>query len=306
MLARMLDRYEKPGYNIKSVLYSGVIALQRAHIRTASLDARVLLQHVLGINREQLLADDKVHLTSVQYGAYQGLIGQRLRRKPVSQLIGKREFWGLAFEVTEDTLDPRADSETLIEAVMAKCPDRQKALRILDLGTGTGCLLLTLLTEYENATGVGIDRSEAALQVAERNARALSVHTRVSFMESRWCESITAPEEKFTKEKFNIVPFDIIVSNPPYIPTGDIASLEPEVKYHEPLMALDGGVDGFSCYREILPHVPQLLATNGLAFFEIGMGQQQEVSTIAALQGMQVSDVKYDLGSVARCLVLHH
>jgi release factor glutamine methyltransferase len=299
MLARKLEPEDKPQYNSKTVLYSGAIALQRAHIKTASLDARILLQHVLNINREQLLADDKVTLTDEQHGAYQEMIAQRLTHKPVSQLIGAREFFGREFCVTQDTLDPRADSETLIEAVLAKYPNRMQPLRIVDLGTGTGCLLLTLLSEYPAATGVGIDLSEEALSVARRNAHSLGVKTRAMFMQSNWCEKMPAGKNTNVAEKF-----DIVISNPPYIPTSDIASLEPEVRCHEPLLALDGGEDGMVCYRDIMQQLPSILSDDGIAVIEIGFAQQHKVTAIAQEQGLHVREVKYDLGGIARCLVI--
>ncbi len=281
----------------KDALYSATIALTRAQIPTASLDARILLQHILGIDRETLLADDTRMLTLNEHKAYQALIAQRLERKPVSQLIGAREFFGRVFCVTEDTLDPRPDSETLIEAVLAKFRDRKAALRILDLGTGTGCLLLTLLSEYENATGVGVDISEAALQVSHKNAEALGLKTRAMFMQSRWTEKMEQGGNGWEK-------FDIVISNPPYIATGDIAFLAPEVNQHEPHLALDGGYDGLDCYRELIPQFARLLATNGLAVLEIGAGQAIDVCTIATNIGIKIVEIRHDLGSIERCIVL--
>ena len=293
MLARKLDmdgdaQYNQ--YNMKDVLYAGAIALSRATIGTASLDARILLQHVLGISREELLADESRGLSFEQYSAYQALIEQRLERKPVAQLIGKREFFGRVFAVTGDTLDPRPDSETLIEAVLARCPDRQKSLRILDLGTGTGCLMLTLLAEYQNATGLGIDKSAAALHVAKRNAESLEVEARATLLQSHWIEK--------TEETF-----DIIISNPPYIPTADIAGLEPEVRSWEPKLALDGGADGLDCYREIVPQLPGLLAEKGFAVLEIGIGQEKDGREMVARCSLLVAGVYADLGGIPRCVI---
>lgn len=293
MLARRLEAKDKPRYTVRHVLYSGVIALQRAQLATASLDARILLQHILGLSREALLADEERALSDSEYKAYQLLIEQRIGRKPVSQLIGRREFWGMAFGVTEDTLDPRPDSETLIEAVLSKFRNRSAPLRILDLGTGTGCLLLSLLSEYANATGVGADISEAALKVAQGNAKALGLETRAAFALSRWSETLRQEER-----------FDIVISNPPYIPTGDIAFLEPEVSAHEPHLALDGGYDGLDCYRDIMPLLPRLLAEGGLAVLEIGMGQAREVEKIVAGCRLLVAGVMQDLGGIPRCIVI--
>jgi release factor glutamine methyltransferase len=315
MLAAMkhdtpLDTREHPRYNVKTVLYSGAIALQRAQIATASLDARILLQHVLQVSREQLLLGDGMAMTQEQHERYQGMITQRLARRPVSQLVGRREFFGRSFRVTQDTLDPRADSETLIEAVLLAHGDRTQKLRILDLGTGTGCLLLTLLAEYPNAAGTGVDLSPAALAVAKDNAERLGLQQRVAWVQSDWCEKMPQLQANATQGQdggqIAVAPFDIVISNPPYIPTGDIASLEPEVRCHEPVLALDGGDDGMTCYRDILKPLPGMLSSQGIAVLEIGFGQQQAVSAIALEHGLTVRDVKYDLDGVARCLVVAH
>jgi release factor glutamine methyltransferase len=277
----------------KDTLREAVLELQRGRIESASLDARLLLQHILGVTREQLLADNRLSLSFEQEEAYQDLIDKRLRRQPISQLIGKREFWGHSFKVTPATLDPRPDSETLIEAILGVFRDKSAALNILDLGTGTGCLLLTLLSEYENARGTGVDICESALGVAQENAANLGLKPRSQFVQSRWSEKLEGT-------------FDIIISNPPYIPTRTIESLAPEVCRFEPKLALDGGEDGLDCYRAIAAQLPKLLAKDGLAIFELGIGQQRDVETIVTEQGLQVTGVKEDLASIPRCILIRH
>lgn len=277
----------------KDVLREAVMALQQAHIETASLDARLLLQHVLGVTREQLLADDRRTMTPPQRDAYYGLIEKRKQRKPVSQLTGRREFWGQTFKVTEATLDPRPDSETLIEAVLARFRDRSAQLALLDMGTGTGCLLLTLLEEFGNARGIGVDISEEALKVAQENAANLGLQSRADFRCSCWAEKVEGT-------------FDIIVSNPPYIPTRTIDTLAPEVCRYEPKGALDGGEDGLDCYRIIAAQLPRLLAKDGLAVLEIGMGQHKDVSAIVAANGLQVAGIKEDMAGIPRCVMVTH
>lgn len=280
-------------FSATNALRDAVKALQQARIETASLDARVLLQHVLGISREQLLADMGLTLDRVHYARYRELVEKRAQRQPVSQLTGQREFWGMTFAVTADTLDPRPDSETLIEAVLEACPDKARPWRILDLGTGTGCLLLALLKEYENAKGMGVDTSNGALNVAQNNATTLGLASRAAFASSSWGEQVRGA-------------FDIIVSNPPYIPTAEIAALAPEVCRYEPMAALDGGADGLSCYRVILTQLPDLLAEGGVAVFEIGMGQEMAVQAIAQEHGLRCAGMRKDLSGITRCIVFHH
>lgn len=281
------------GFSAKDALRDAVKALQHAHIETASLDARLLLEHVLGITHERLLSDDRLTLSHRQQVAYMDLLEKRTCRQPVSQLTGRREFWGLAFKVTEATLDPRPDSETLIEAVLAARRDKEAKLAMLDLGTGTGCLLLALLNEYKNARGIGVDIREDTLGVARDNAKELGLDVRASFMHSHWGRQVQGT-------------FDIIISNPPYIPTGAIATLPPEVSRYEPKAALDGGGDGLACYRAIAAQLPQLLAKDALAVLEVGMGQHEKVGAIVAANGLRVAGTKEDLAGIPRCVMITH
>jgi release factor glutamine methyltransferase len=276
---------------IQQALRDAVLALQTAKIESASLDARVLLQHVLRVSREQLLLCMDEAMTAPQQAQYRELIGRRVRRQPVAQLIGKREFFGRAFKVTEHTLDPRPDSETLIEAVLERKNDQNAPLRILDLGTGTGCLLLTLLAEYPQSSGVGVDISEDALAIAKENAMALGVQSRVRFISSRWFE---AAEGRF----------DIVISNPPYIATHAIEALSPEVAQFEPRLALDGGADGLDAYRAILPRMQDAMREDALAVLEIGMGQQQDVEAIGQASGLVISGIKQDLAGIPRAIIM--
>lgn len=280
-------------FSAKDALRDAVLDLQQAHIETASLDARLLLQHVLNVTREQLLADHRLSLSPDQQLAYRELVDMRKCRKPVAQLIGRREFWGRTFKVTEATLDPRPDSETLIEAVLARVRSREAALSILDLGTGTGCLLLTLLDEFVQAKGTGVDICGEALKVAQENAARLDMQHRVEFVRSCWGEKVDGV-------------FDIIISNPPYIPTKTIAMLSPEVSRYEPRGALDGGEDGLDCYRVIARHLPRLLARNGVCVLEIGMGQHKDVSAIVSENGLTVAGIKEDLAGIPRCVIVTH
>lgn len=285
-----LARSFMPTY-AQDALRDAVRALQEARIESASVDARLLLQHVLGISREQLLAADKRVITSEQEAQYMQLIARRAARQPVAQLIGKREFYGREFKVTGDTLDPRPDSETLIEAVLARIADKNAPLRLLDLGTGTGCLLLTLLAELPKSQGIAVDACEKALDVAKTNASALSVGNRAQFVKSSWAEGVSGV-------------FDVVISNPPYIPSSTIPTLAPEVCQYEPKAALDGGEDGLECYRAIIAQLPGLLGDAGFAAFEIGIGQHKALESIASQNGLQIAGMKEDLAGIVRCVVM--
>jgi release factor glutamine methyltransferase len=264
--------------------------LEQSLIPGYRLDARLLLEHVTGLSREAITGHPETSLLPAQFVAYKELLARRVLREPVSHIIQKREFWGLHFYVTKDTLDPRPDSETLIEAVLARFPDREAPLTILDLGTGTGCLLLTLLTEYPNARGTAVDISPAALEVARHNSVHLGVGARTEFNLSSWGETLTGN-------------FDLIISNPPYIEEADIASLEPEVAHYEPHLALSGGRDGLECYRALAPRINALLRADGIAVLECGKGQENDVSTILLAHNIHRVSYAYDLAGVARCVI---
>lgn len=217
-------------------------------------------------------------------------IERRRQGEPVSKIIGRRGFWKRDFIVSCDVLDPRPDSETLIETVLRFYPDRTKNYRILDIGTGSGCLLLSLLDEYSQAQGVGIDKSEKALCIAQQN----DVHKRACF-----CQA------DFTDKSFGTTlgEFDIIVSNPPYIPTNDIESLDKAVRCYDPVLALDGGLDGLTAYRQLSCHLSRLMKSNTLAFFEIGQGQEKDVIHLMEEKGYQCIEQVRDLGQIIRVLV---
>ncbi len=277
----------------KEVLLSAVLELQRAHVESASLDARILLEYVLGVSREQLLVGMDRTLNADQEAQYRHMIALRAERRPLAQIIGRREFWGMDFAVSEYTLDPRPDSETLIESVLERVADKSAPLSILDLGTGTGCLLLSLLSELPNAMGTAVDICPNAMATARENAHALGLEQRMNIVASDWCEQLSGR-------------FDIIISNPPYIPTSDIETLAPEVRKFEPHLALDGGKDGLDCYRTILAKLSQHLAFNGFAAIEIGIGQSKALEAIIAENGLKLAASRKDLGGIIRTLIITH
>jgi release factor glutamine methyltransferase len=211
-------------------------------------------------------------------------------REPLGRVLGQREFWGLEFALSPDTLEPRPESETIIEAVLARLSDRRGPYRFLDLGTGTGCLLLALLSEYPRASGVGIDLAPGAAATARLNAAALGLHGRASFAAGDWGRALTGG-------------FDAVVANPTYIATAAIAGLMPEVRDHDPRLALDGGEDGLAAYRAIAADLSRLLVPGGWFAGEIGMGQEGAIAAIVAAGGLAIETIVPDLAGMPRCLV---
>lgn len=275
---------------IGDLLKDGAARLAKAGIDGAAREVRLLLQAAAGVPiSTQIAFPERAIATDVE-GQFDALLERRARREPMAHILGQREFWSLAFKVTADTLDPRPDSETLIQAVLNQLQDRFAALRLVDFGTGTGCLLLSLLHELPSATGVGVDVSAAALAVATGNASALGLAQRATFHRGDWDDGIDPG-------------FDIVLSNPPYIPSSDIAGLQPEVASFEPRLALDGGSDGLDAYRRLGPAALRLLVPGGLAAFEIGIGQGDSVRGIMAAAGLRHIATARDLAAVERCVL---
>ncbi|MEZ5690564.1 MAG: peptide chain release factor N(5)-glutamine methyltransferase [Rickettsiales bacterium] len=279
--------------NIKEILRQAVLNLQEERIQTASIDARVLLEHVLRVSREELLFSFDLLMDEEQYYYYQELLKKRVKGFPVAKLIGNRQFWGIDFSVNNYTLDPRPDSETVIESALAYIENRASVIRVLDLGTGSGCLLISLLSELPSASGVGVDCCDNALSVARKNAVSAGVADRVEFFRSNWCANVNDK-------------FDVVLANPPYIPSAVIERLEPDVKDYEPMLALDGGSDGLSCYRDILKELPEFMNDGGIAVFEIGIGQEEDFGKIATGHGFDIAGFRKDLSGITRCVILRH
>eukprot|EP00439_Symbiodinium_sp_Y106_P087707 s1_g243.t1 len=262
-----------------------------AELASPDLDARLLMAAAVGVDDVALIADPDQLVDAQHVDVLQGYAGRRLAGEPVSRILGEREFWGLSFSLNQATLDPRPDSETLVEAVLAQVSDKTADLRILDLGTGTGCLLLALLSELPNARGLGVDCSTDAIEVARANAERLGLGDRSMFRVGNWGEGLTES-------------FDLVISNPPYIPSADIDQLSLEVRSHDPMGALDGGADGLAAYREIAEEAARLLTPGGAAFWELGIGQSDDVAKIASHAGLKVSGIHSDLAGVPRVIGL--
>jgi release factor glutamine methyltransferase len=268
---------------VAEALRHGAALLAAAGVDNPAFDARLLLAHAMGVDQATLLRDRE----AVAPCAYQVLLARRAAREPLAFITGRQGFWTLDLEVSPDTLIPRGDSETLVEAVLAA---RRPVQRVLDLGTGTGCLLLAVLSEFPEAWGLGLDLSPAAAALAARNARALGLGHRAAFAAADWARPIAGR-------------FDLVLSNPPYIPAADVAALMPEVARFEPRRALDGGADGLDAYRILLAALPGLLAPGGLALFELGVGQGAAVAALAAAVGFSTA-LRADLGGIPRVLLL--
>jgi release factor glutamine methyltransferase len=248
-----------------------------------------LLAHSLDRSRLWCLQNPDYCLTPPQAERFYALKNRLDMGEPISKILGQRSFWKDDFLTTPDVLDPRPDSETLITAVLNHYPDRGGAYRLLDLGTGSGCLLLSLMGEYQNACGVGVDLSSAALGVAKNNGENLGRFP--LWVQGNWGESLKGP-------------FDIIISNPPYIPTKVCETLEVAVRVFDPMMALDGGPDGLQAYQVLMRHIKRLLAPAGMAFLEIGDTQAEAVSSIAQKKDLKIHGIEKDLENRDRCVIV--
>jgi release factor glutamine methyltransferase len=265
--------------------------LRAGGIESSDLDARILIGHALGLDHAALAGAAARRLGAKEKNAIAALALRRLAHEPVARIVGRKEFWSLPLRVDAATLVPRPETETIVEAALAAIDARgvrSRALRIADLGTGCGALALALLSELANAAAVGTDISFGALAVARDNARRLGLE-RAAFVACNMAAGLAAP-------------FDIIVSNPPYIASAGIAALAPEVREYDPHLALDGGKDGLDFYRAIAASAPGLLAPGGAVIVELGIGQAEPVAALFAAAGLAPSPPSPDLNGVPRAL----
>jgi release factor glutamine methyltransferase len=265
--------------------------LSEAGFETAALDARLLVLAALAIAPTDLIARPGTALTPDETERLAALARRRLAHEPVARIVGEREFWGLPFRLSPETLVPRPDTETVVETALDLLPDRQAPLAVVDFGTGSGCILTALLHEMPRARGLGIDRSLGALRTARLNAHMNGVGDRSLFAASDWAGAVRGP-------------FDLMVSNPPYIASAAIPGLDAEVREHDPLLALDGGADGLEAYRILLGEAGRLLRPGGLAVLEIGYDQAAALRQLAQAHGLDVLRVAHDLSGHPRCVAL--
>ena len=277
------------GMTLRQVAAAGAQALNAAGIEGALLDAKLLLEQVIGGDRLTLTRDAERILMSSEMVAYSKLIDQRREGKPVSRIIGRKEFWSLQFEISDSVLDPRPDSETLISAALTQLPIEKKNYKIADFGTGSGCLLLAILMERPGAWGLGVDYSYSSVRQARVNALNLDLYDRAQFVVGDWGEALSGS-------------FDLILMNPPYIASSEVRKLSPEVRDHDPRLSLDGGEDGLCAYRVVAPQLRWLLKQEGCAVLECGFRQASQVGEILNSAGLRVFKTHRDLAGIDRCL----
>jgi len=268
--------------------------LASASIDSAELDARLLVGHALGLDLTGMIRAANRTLTTDESSRLETLAGRRLAGEPVARILGRKEFWGLSLALSPATLVPRPDTETVVEAALDHLRAGRRindALRIADLGTGSGAILLALLSELPQAFGVGTDISLGALRTAQANARALGHAQRAGFVACSYATGLSGP-------------FDLIVSNPPYIPAADIAGLAAEVRDHDPLRALDGGPVFVRAYRALIPEAAGLLRTDGVLVVEVGFDQSRAVQVIMADAGLRTdsASIRADLAGIPRAV----
>ncbi len=270
---------------------------EEAGLGSPQLDARILVAEACGRDANRLILDRDAAVSADEAARIASFAARRLGGEPVSRILGRREFWGLSFKISPDTLDPRPETEVLVETVLSHAKAQglsQAPLRILDLGTGSGCILGALLSELSQARGTGLDRSEAALAVARDNLSRLGLRDRVSFLCADWISAIGGGA------------FDVIVCNPPYIAPSEICQLGLEVRAHDPYLALDGGEDGLEAYRIIVPQAFAALRKGGLLVFEVGHRQSETVLDLmkhsAPAPGFSEVRILPDLGGAGRAV----
>jgi release factor glutamine methyltransferase len=292
-------RSESPHMTVRDAIRHAERRLSAAGTDAPRLDAWLFLARATGRDRTHLVANSTGALTREERLAFETMVARRAGREPLAQILGEREFWSLPFKVDHRVLCPRPETEILVEAALralngagARAGRRGSApLRLLDLGTGSGCLLLALLSELPGARGLGVDVSPAALDVASINAERLGLAGRASFRLGDWGDGLGGP-------------FDLILSNPPYIRRPDHAALEPEVRAFEPKEALIAGEDGLLAYRRLAPDLARLLAEDGFACLELGAGQASAVTALMTAAGLEPAGLHADLAGIERCLML--
>ena len=281
---------DRGGATVGSALDECAATLAAAGLDEARRRARQLLAAALDLPAAEIFAHPERAIGDAERAGIRRIARRVAAREPLSRVVGHREFWGLEFVLSCDALDPRPETETVVETVLARLSDRGKPYLFLDLGTGSGCLLLALLSEYPKASGIGVDVMPGAAATARRNAEQLRMHDRASFIAGNWGAALAGG-------------FDVVVANPPYIASAELAQLPPEVRDHDPHRALDGGADGLAAYRAIAGELARLLMPGGLFAAEIGIGQDEAVARIIVAGGLAVEPAVADLAGIPRVIV---
>ena len=274
--------------SLENTIREGSKILRDHKIRSHTLDAEVILSNIMGVTREFLLVNNNLNLSNEIKFKYKNAILRRVKNEPVAYIIEAKEFWSKNFNVNRSTLVPRPETELMLYEIIALF--KSKSINILDIGTGSGCILISILKELKKSRGIGIDISAEAIKVAKLNSKKHNLHNRIKF-------------KCFDLNSFFIGKYDLIVSNPPYILTRDLKNLGQEIKNYEPLIALDGGIDGLDVIKKIIYKSKSLLKENGILAIEIGYGQYPNVSCILENQGLRIINKVCDNNKNVRCII---
>ena len=275
--------------NIQLAVIQGTNILKNSFIKTAQLDTEILMAKVFNSNREYIILNNFKELSDNNLDYFRRLIKERAKRKPIAYLLNKKFFWDSEFYVNENTLIPRPDTEVIVEEILRLTKYKNK-LNILDIGVGSGCILLTILKERKNFIGTGIDISKKSLDICKINAKNFHLNERVKFYKS-------------DIDKFTLGKYDLIVSNPPYIKSCDLKYLERDVVNYEPILALDGGLDGLSHVRKVISKSSELIKKNGKFILEIGFNQKNKIIKLLNKKGFYINNTLKDLANNDRCIV---
>ena len=275
--------------NIESAINQANLILEKKKIRSAKLDSEILLCKVIKKDRKFVILNHKQELEKDIFNNFISLINERSNGKPIAHLLGKKNFWNYEFEISDSTLVPRPDTELIIEEVLRLSKNKKK-LKILDIGVGSGCILLSILDEKKDFHGIGIDISKECIKLSKKNALGIGVKNRAKFFKSN-------------VDNFNYGKYDLIISNPPYIKRASLKYLDRDVKNFEPKLALDGGIDGLSEIRKVITKSSKLIKINGKFVLEIGFDQKQEVKQILKNKGFYINKILKDYAGNYRCIV---
>jgi release factor glutamine methyltransferase len=274
---------------VEEVFLSGIQKLNAAQVENPNLDAKIIFKHILSVDNEQFELCKKNEISSKITKSYFELIDRRIKREPIAYITNKQSFWNDEFKVTKDTLIPRPETELILESVISYFPDKKIDLNIADLGTGSGCIIISLLQEYINASGIGIDISKEAIKIANENKKLLKNHERLKLLDEDYAE-------------YNLNGFDIIVSNPPYI-SQDSLDIQKDVYDYEPHLALFSKNNGIEAYNKIISNLASRIDNNFFLFLEIGLGQASEVTKLLKNNGFTEILTKVDLANIPRCVI---
>ena len=274
--------------NLDNTINKASQILKNHNIHSHELDAQIILSNIMGVKRESLITNNEINISKKIMEKYDSAIKRRIKKEPVAYIIGKKEFWSEDFMVNHGTLIPRPETELLIYKIINFF--KNKKINILDIGTGSGCILLSILKELNFSRGIGIDISAKAIQMAKANSKNLNLFYRSKF-------------KVIDLNKFNIGKYDLIVSNPPYIPSRDIKNLSKDITNYEPLTALNGGSDGLDLIKKVIYKSNHLLKREGLLALEIGHSQYQKVSYILRSNGYREMSKEYDFNRNVRCII---